>query len=195
MGWTTDDGKHEGWAAPTFTDGALGSGWGAPPAERLGRELTAEDYGVLVAWIGQRELEYDEWQYRPEAEVTGWVAACGCGWRGTPWTRVADPAEQNVADRRAYSGGGDFDQAPREVEDACHAEWHEHVRPHQVLADIVGLADAHAEIGRRLADAVGRARAVGASWADIGAAAGMTRQSAHERWRNVPIPTSTVPAP
>ncbi|WP_345054267.1 hypothetical protein [Arthrobacter methylotrophus] len=35
---------------------------------------------------------------------------------------------------------------------------------------------------RKLARTVVAARAVSASWADIGRAAGMTRQAAHERW-------------
>jgi len=36
-----------------------------------------------------------------------------------------------------------------------------------------------------LAAAVRAARENGASWATIGAATGMTRQAAHERWRSV----------
>ena len=30
--------------------------------------------------------EAEEW--RPDAEVVGWVAGCACGWRGIPWARV-----------------------------------------------------------------------------------------------------------
>jgi len=191
MSWQTDDGKHEGWAAQTFADGGLGSGLGSPTARELGREPRAEDYGVLVSRIDGRELAYDDWQYRPEAEVTGWVSVCECGWRGTPWTRVTIPAEQNLTARRAYTVPGDLGDSPREVEDACHAEWKEHIRPHLVLAEVADLAEQHTDVGRRLADAVGRARAVGATWTDIGAAAGITRQSAHERWRHLTVPTST----
>lgn len=189
MTWQTDDGKHEGWVAPTFADGGIGSGW-AGPAPGTGNG------GVLVARIGDRELDYDDWQYRPEAEVTGWVMACNCNpdprrWRGKrvllgqPWTRVTSPAEQDLAARRVYSPGGDYGDGPREIEDACHAEWRAHVRPDEVLAEVSTLAAEHADVGQRLAEVVGRARAVGVSWTDIGAAAGITRQSAHERWRHV----------
>lgn len=40
-----------------------------------------------------------------------------------------------------------------------------------------------AEAGQRLTTAVRAARAAGQSWADIGALTGMSRQAAHERWR------------
>lgn len=167
MSWQTDDGKHEGWLAPTFTDGALGSGW--------------SHQGVMVTRIGERELEYEQWQHRPEAEVTGWVTACECGWRGLPWTRVTAPDDQDLAARRVYSPDAD---EPQGVHDASHAEWKEHVSPHEILTEVAALSREHAEVGRRLAEAVARARAAGASWTDVGGAAGMTRQSAHERWRS-----------
>lgn len=44
------------------------------------------------------------------------------------------------------------------------------------------IADAH----DRLEAAVRDARADGATWAQIGAAAGITRQAAHERWGHLP---------
>lgn len=182
MSWQTDDGKHEGWVAATFADGALGSGWGAPTAAQLGRQVRAEDHGVTVARIGDRYLPVAEWQYRPEAEVTGWVTACECGWRGEPWTRVTAPDDQDLAARRVYSPDVD---GPQGFHDAGHAEWKEHIGPHEILTEIATLSHEHAEVGRRLAETVARARAGGASWAEVGSAAGMTRQSAHERWRSV----------
>ena len=51
-------------------------------------------------------------------------------------------------------------------------------------AEIRAAADARREADARLDVAVARARRLGRSWADIGAAAGMTRQSANERWRD-----------
>lgn len=189
MTWQTEDGQHEGWAAATFVDGGLGSGWGCPDPQRLGRDLVAEDYGVLVARVdgpdGQRELAYEQWQYRPVVQVTGWVAACTCGWRGRPWIRVSEPAGQDLAARRVYPGD-DVDAARLpELEAAVHDEWLSHVRPHEVLAQVAALASEHAEVGRRLDAAAVAARVARVSWADIGAAAGITRQSAHERWRHL----------
>ncbi|WP_084797571.1 hypothetical protein [Pseudonocardia sp. Ae706_Ps2] len=62
------------------------------------------------------------------------------------------------------------------------------INPRDLLAQALpGLAvhDAAvrlAEIREELDTAVGLARAAGASWTVIGNAAGLTRQSAHERW-------------
>jgi hypothetical protein len=107
MTWQTDDGRHEAWIAATFADGALGGGQDAD--------------GVIVTTVGGQELAYEQWQRRPDSEVTGWLILCGCGgWRGRPWFRVADPGEQDLAARRAHSPDCD---PPGEVEDACHAEW------------------------------------------------------------------------
>src|SRR5215207_5044816 len=106
MGWQTDDEKHEGWLAPTFADGGLGSGYFSE--------------GVLVARIGEQELEVEQWQYRPDDDVIGWLTVCECGWRGQPWTRVREAGEQDLAVRKVYS----FDSfAPTPVDDAAHAEW------------------------------------------------------------------------
>ena len=40
----------------------------------------------------------------------------------------------------------------------------------------------HNQAGHRLNKTVAAAKSVGASWADIGRAVGISRQSAHERW-------------
>jgi hypothetical protein len=53
------------------------------------------------------------------------------------------------------------------------------------LSALGRLAEAvagHVTAGRLVADAVRAARDAGATWADVGRATGMTRQSAHERW-------------
>jgi hypothetical protein len=180
--WQTEDGGHEGWVAARFADGAI-SGSTGPAGYRI-------SYLADGTEVGDR----DEW--RADDAVVGWVGACTCGWRSRPWDRVATRTDEDVTARRAFGdyvtpdGRMLFDEDRDVVTDAVHAEWRTHVQPHQALADVAALAREHAEVGHQLADAVGRARAVGASWTDIGAAAGITRQSAHERWRNVPVPAA-----
>lgn len=72
--------------------------------------------------------------------------------------------------------------APDEVVEALHAEWLAHVRPEGVLAEVNRAARQVAESQHRLTQAVQAARSAQVSWSQIGAAAGMSRQSAHERW-------------
>lgn len=73
-----------------------------------------------------------------------------------------------------------------------HLEWH-HVTAgelsdllneirRQSVTDVGTAAVAYRDAGDQLDAAVGRARAAGASWTDVGKAAGITRQSARERW-------------
>lgn len=182
MTWMTEDGLHEGWAAARFADGAISGSTGP------------DGYRVSYSADGAEAWELDEW--RPDDAVVGWIGACTCGWRGQPWTRVADRAEEDLAARRAFGdyvtedGRVLFDADRDVVADAVHAEWKQHIYPELLLAEVAALAQEHAEAGRRLAEAVGRARAVELSWSDIGTAAGITRQSAWERWRHVPVPAA-----
>lgn len=181
MGWMTDDSQHEGWIGALFADGRIG-GSSSAAGIRAGYDA---DGTLLPAG------DDDEW--RPFDAVIGWVGQCGgcqLRWRTEAWLLVDDPAEENLQARRVYADPvASMGDPPPQVEEAFLAEWRTHVRPHEALGAVADLAAEHVDVGRRLAAAVGRARAVGASWTDIGAAAGITRQSAHERWRNVAVPT------
>jgi hypothetical protein len=99
--------------------------------------------------------------------VTGWRAACDCGW----WS-------EQLHARRA---GDDYD-APPEVEDACLAEWRSHVAPMVAIRDVEVAAETAREATAALTAAVHHAHVLGLSWADIGRAAGISRQAARERW-------------
>ncbi|MFI0349924.1 hypothetical protein [Actinomadura sp. 9N407] len=121
----------------------------------------------------------------------GWRGHCACGWRGQLWERVTDPAEHDLTARRIHDptlidgdlvDGQRWGDAPTEVEQAVHREWHDHVRPLEALELVRAEHAAVAEAQRRLDDAVRAAREAGSSWTEIGKAAWMTRQSAHERW-------------
>ncbi len=162
MTWQTGDGEHEGYVAFEVPGGQLSGGPGG---------------GGVIVDIG-KPTEH----VVPDREVVGWRTACSCGWRGQRWARVTDPAQTDPAANKVYLAADEMAFAPPAVENAGHDEWLRHIKPHVRVA---AVRDAAADVDRAqdtLDDAVHAARFAGASWADIGAAAGMTKQSAHERW-------------
>ena len=52
----------------------------------------------------------------------------------------------------------------------------------EALLGVEAAAREYNQAGHRLDKTVAAAKAAGASWADIGRAVGISRQSAHERW-------------
>ncbi|HEV7962948.1 MAG TPA: hypothetical protein VGP57_10475 [Actinoplanes sp.] len=166
--------RHEGLLGATFADGGVGSGYAKGK--------------VLVVRIGRRDLGPEEFHVRPDAEITGWVMSCSCGWRGEQWLRAAEPADQDLGRRRVHS---EHPSPPLEViDEPASAEYREHIKPFRdaLLAE---LAAGRLEDENRLLAVVGRARELGAEWTDIAAAAGMTAQAAHERWRDAPMEVFT----
>jgi len=71
---------------------------------------------------------------------------------------------------------------PEAVEDAIWGEWYDHLQPLQALDAVRDAAAAARAAQDELAKAVHAARIQGRSWTEIGAAAGNSRQAAHERW-------------
>lgn len=159
MGWM-GPGNHEGWIVPLFADGAEGTG------------CSGSD-GVQVN-LG------DGAEWRPDAAVVGYAAGCECGWRGQPWTRV--PSGKADPDARLLATSGDFYDLDEPDEDRVIEDWRDHVEPHRAVEAVEQAAERAANATSGLDEAVGAARRAGASWANIGRAAGMTRQSANERW-------------
>jgi hypothetical protein len=174
MTWTTEDGKHEAWVAAVFRDGAISVGSGPE--------------GLAVHAGGAAKIEIDEW--RPAENAIGWIGACSCGWRSTPWVRATDETEQDLAEHRAfgdvlYEGQMVFDECPREVEQGVHVEWKRHIEPDLLLGEISELTARRREVDEHLAATVAKARRLKVAWEDIGrAAGGITRQSAWERWHD-----------
>jgi hypothetical protein len=168
MSYQTDDGRHEGWDAAEFPDGrfAVGSGNGGALVRYLGPGLSADaGRGVLDG-----------------RTAIGWRGVCECGWRGPLWRKVPNAEQHGRAPRLVYDPAPSvYGDPPSGIEDAIHQEWLGHLPP-QSLADVREAAEDVRKAQARLDDAVQHARAEASSWADIGDAAGMTRQSAHERW-------------
>jgi hypothetical protein len=174
MSYQTDDGLHEGWDAAEFPDGrfSVGSGDGGTLVRFVGPDLDADD--VLADDLGRGVLD--------GRTAIGWRGLCGCGWRGPLWRKVADTGQHDLAAYRVYDPAPSvYGDAPAGIEDAIYQEWLGHL-PAPALIDVRAAAEDVRKAETRLDDAVARARADGSSWADIGDAAGITRQSAHERW-------------
>lgn len=166
--------RHEGLLGATFADGGVGS------AYAKGK--------TLVVRIGRRDLAPEEFHVRSDAEITGWVMSCSCGWRGEQWFRAAEPGHQDLRLRRVYSP---HPSPPLEVIDQpASAEYSDHIEPVRdaVLAE---LTAARVEDESRLLAVVGRARELGAEWTDLAAAAGTTPQAAYDRWRDAPMEVFT----
>lgn len=116
--------------------------------------------------------------------VTGWRAACDCGWRGTQfWTRADYPGSSSVAPDEVQG----FDSGR-----GAYAEWGAHL--HTALP-LLAVHDAIQDLDRgraRLDRAVGIARAASVPWSAIAAMAGMTKQSAHSRWSRADSAATTT---
>jgi hypothetical protein len=129
-----------------------------------------------------------DYEIVPDAEVIGWRGACTCGWRGLMWTRIGSAAEEDLARRRAYIPSFGFSFPSATVEEAIEGEWRAHAAPVMLVAAVGLAAGEYARAGERLTAAVAEARAAGSTWAEIGAAVGITRQAAQERWKNARYP-------
>ncbi|WP_280490266.1 hypothetical protein [Nocardia farcinica] len=174
MGRQDDTGEHEGYVAHVFADGTYGSSWsGIQPV------ATCLPSGEL--------MPYEQWQTRTAAEIVGWRPTCNSRrhrecWRGRLWTRVTEPGEHDPAQRRIYNAGA---MLTDEHEDLILRQWEAHIAPMRGTADVRHAAAAVAEAEARLTAAVAAARQQGATWDAFARAAGMSRQSAHERWARV----------
>ncbi len=91
-------------------------------------------------------------------------------------------AAADFSRRRDYLSADDYAHASSEVEIAIHEGWKAHLAPLDAVAGLETAAREYNQAGHRLDKTVAAAKAAGATWADIGRAVGISRQSAHERW-------------
>ena len=186
MGWFTEGSEHEGYVVCVFADGLYGSG-----GRWMEINLMTLD-GRPVA----HETDPDRSAWRPPSQVVGWKVACSC----EPfrehvildplWTRVWDPADEDVAARRIYAGppasADAADISDREdLEPVFLDVWHRHIAPDLSLHTIGSLSRNLKDLEAQLNDAVAAARSAGVSWDKIGRAFGITRQGAQKRWEGL----------
>jgi hypothetical protein len=197
MSWSDEQGRHEGHIACVFADGLTGSGW--------------SDGGITVSSgpDGQM-LDAGEWESRPPSEVVGWRVQCECiparvteedlrhelgfwgkreRWQGPDWHRVADPALEDLDQRRVFAATDDIaafiDDGRPAVSELIREAWRAHAAGDAGLVDLREAWQRARAAAHEVDQAVATARVAGRSWAEIGAATYMSRQSAHERWRHL----------
>jgi len=178
----SEDQLHEGYLELVLMGGAVSAGSNAA--------------GPVV------QLRDDAGNYREEQriddEVVAWRLACDCSdpasfghakWTGPTWQRVPTRALEDLEAGRIFLAEGEAasDMMYREgVEEVARSRWlSEHISPAAALDQIREAQGTIASATDRLNEAVVFARASGKTWAEIGAAAGISRQSAHERWNGV----------
>lgn len=195
MGWIDDSSRHEGHVKVVFADGRLGGG----VLSADGLSVDGPDGLAARTADGNTEM-------RPAAAVIGWRIACDhvpahvsddalSDWVGqaehwlspTVWHRVYSPAEENLNQHRIYAALDDeysvhIDERDDDLEELLIAEWHAHLQPEDHTRSIRTAVDAITTAQQALDLEVAAARSAGLSWADIGRAAGVTRQAARERW-------------
>lgn len=169
--WVSGDGVHDGMPGFMVPDGRVA--WS-----------TSGD-GVLVEGVtGAYKPDPTErdCEIVPADDVTGWRARCECGWLGPVWKRVTSSSQRDHAKRRVYVPHQSIATPPVACEDDMKKEWAAHAIPATAVTEIEAAAKAVKTAQARLDRAVTRGRATALTWAVIGAAAGITRQTAHERW-------------
>lgn len=171
MSYQSDDGRHEGLAVLVFPDGRVSVGF--------------EGGGVITRPLGaDGRILYDAPSGVADGHTaTGWRGHCECGWHGKSWTRVTTLEEHDFAARGIYDAEDylKYGDAPRDVDDAIHQEWLGHLEP-KSITEVRQRTELALEAQRHVDDAVYAAREDGRSWEEIGKAADMTSQQAHERW-------------
>ena len=192
MNWESDDGEHEGYLAAEFSDGqqAAGTISGSVPGDQI--IVNVEYDGEPGAIINTRYIT------RPAAEVIGWRVMCTCRtsdsfavtdtWTSDLLVRVPSPALEDLQIGRICAADGDvaYVSDRDDVSAAVVDRWkREHVAGPQALARIRTAREQVAAAELELGTAVQDARAAGESWEAIGRAAGITRQTAHQRWASL----------
>ena len=149
MGWVHDSGYAPAYQHEGWPTGILDDG--------------TDNGGTWTQEIGQH--------------VTGWKAACSCGWRSNVfYPRAEWPSENGMAPQEV---DGD------ETGTGIYREWTDHLYDALPELAVHDLTHAIEQAERALTEAVKRARARGVSWSTIGRAAGITKQAAHLRWGSV----------
>lgn len=197
MGWehrVGDDEWHEATMVAEFDDSAR-------TQAQVSEQIPAGHVAVDLSSDGT-------YMTRPAGEVIGWRMVCNCYAANTTspakrwvsqafWERVASPVRHNPAAFRIYTTDDDVAdvECSEDVAAAAIGVWrHEHLAPLDAEDEIRQATAAVHAAADRLNQAVLRARTQRLSWARIGSAAGISAQSAHERWARLAKQADSSPA-
>jgi hypothetical protein len=179
MGWIYDgvpDEEHEGCSIGVLANGVI-------PTYAVGNQWF--EMAFQGGWWSAGGNSED-----PGVEPARLLPACVCGWRGK---QIAYDPQAEVAARAQWDAHMDevtvylltAAKAGEALIDALGAARRAGEFDDRPLAVIKALRVTQAHIGSQLAAAVGAARARDLSWELIGEALGVTRQTAHERYRDI----------
>lgn len=175
----------------TQVDGVRGIG-------TSGGGVPADQVIIAAEYIGKPgAITAEKFTTRPAGEVIGWRVLCTCrddtpGRGPSSWTsdlvvRVPSPALEDHQAGRIFTAQDEDvididDLHPLVFQQLWH---HQHVDAREALSQIFNAQQRERDARHGLDTAVSAARQLGHSWEAIGRAVGMTRQSAHERWRHL----------
>jgi hypothetical protein len=178
--------EHNGETHEGYPVAVLSTGERAPVLPNAVRAMSSvtsnpERLETLAAAVDdeiarRRILSYDDQRvaepnYVIDGDIVAWGVACTCGWGGTQLRRTRD-ADASLRD------------PPLDIAEQLHDEWLIHLWPMAIAEQIREATVAITQLHQRRAQLASLARSYGLSWSDIGDVAGMTRQSAQERWAN-----------
>ena len=169
MGWIRDGAyDHEGWVANVLADGRVSASQTSGGV--IVHELTGDD--VVTGREVRRYPSTDHLDVViPWDQVATWRVTCQCGWTGSERPVLADATHGGARD------------CPESLEGSWAApEWDAHVAPFTALADLEQLVGQLRDVETSIEDKVRLARTGGASWTQVGRAAGLSKQGAQQRW-------------
>lgn len=172
MNWDMQDGIHEGWPAAVAPDGRMSDDvrTGSVSVEGVSGSLT-------------RHPVHHGRELVPDDKVIGWHSLCACGWTGPFWRRVVTASEESLSKHLAFVPFLGTAVPSVTVEDTMHQEWLNHAEPAAAISELQAASRAFKAAEGRVGRGVHSARAAGVSWATIGTTLGISKQSAHERWK------------
>lgn len=172
MNWDMQDGVHEGWPAAVAPDGRITNDvrTGSVSVEGVSGSFTRHPVNT------GRELV-------PDDKVIGWRSFCACGWTGPFWKRVLTASQEMREKHLAFVPFLGVAVPSVAVEKDMHLEWLTHAKPAAAISELKAALREYKVAEKRIARGVHSARSAGVSWATIGATLGISKQSAHERWK------------
>lgn len=187
--WVSQDQLHCAQLVAEFADGALSTPLDPHATDVMVNTVTSFDGTTRHA----------EYLTRPAGLVVGWQVRCDCYVRligdamppvqwhsGRIFTRVPSPELADPDQGRLFAADGrDINAAVGrgDVRAIGQQVWtSEHLDTTTVLGQLREAVTAETAARYRAASLAQAARAQGSSWAQIGDFAGMTRQSAQQRW-------------